>query len=195
MNYPCLAKFPNLRSGRVSLLKESPDTASLRSSSMLVNFGSHACIRRADSEPYPIVKLAHPDAQSMALMRYEYEMLNRLARLHLPIPAFSNEPILEHGKLRGYRMEELFKLTHDEMSLRSDDVKQAVKKFHDAGYSHGDLSLSNIMKDGQGSIVVIDVSCSGPIGKEIPSWVPSWAYERATFHTESDIKRLGNIFP
>jgi len=90
---------------------------------VLVDFGSHSCIRRVDSEPYPIVKLAHPDAQSMALIQYEYKMLNRLARLDLPIPAFSDKPIFEGGKLRGYRMEELYKLAHDEVPLWSEDVK------------------------------------------------------------------------
>ncbi|KAF2691933.1 hypothetical protein K458DRAFT_448697 [Lentithecium fluviatile CBS 122367] len=195
IKFPCLAEFPNLRPGEVSLVEESPDTTSLRRSSVLVDFSSHACIQRVDSEPYPIIKLAHPDAQSMTLIRYEYAMLSRLAQLDLPIPVCSNDPIIERGQLRGYRMEELFKLAHDVMPLRLEDVKQAVKKFHEAGYSHRDLSLSNIMKDSQESIVVIDVSCSGPVGKEIPSWVPNWAYERATFHTESDIKQMEDIFP
>jgi RIO-like serine/threonine protein kinase len=157
---------------------------------VLVDFGSHSCIRRVDAHPYPIIKLAHPDAESLALLQYEYKVLHRLALFDLPTPSFSDEPILECGKIRGYRMKELHKLEHDELRLRSEDTKQTVKQFHEAGYSHGDLSLSNVMKDDQGRIILIDVSCSGPIGAKIPSCVPSWAYEGATFHTGSDMKRM-----
>lgn len=157
---------------------------------MLVDFGSHSCIRRVDSQPYPIIKLAHPDALSIALLQYEYKVLDRLALFDLPIPSFSDKPIFESGKIRGYQMKELYKLEHDEMRLRSEEIKRAVKQFHEAGYSHGDLSLSNVMKDDQGRIVLIDVSFSGPIGAKIPSWVPNWAYEGATFHTASDMKRM-----
>ncbi|KAF2188753.1 hypothetical protein K469DRAFT_659576 [Zopfia rhizophila CBS 207.26] len=193
INYPNLAGFPALRAGKISPVEESPDTASLRRNSVLLDYGSHSCIRRVDSHSYPIIKLAHANDLSMTLIQYEYEMLNRLATSGLPIPVFSDIPIFERGKLRGYRMKELYKLEHGELRLRSEEVRQAVNRFHEAGYSHGDLSLSNVMKDRQGCIVLIDVSCSGPIGEEIPSWIPIWAYDGATFNKESDMKQMENF--
>jgi tRNA A-37 threonylcarbamoyl transferase component Bud32 len=86
----------------------------------------------------------------LALIKYEYTMLKQLALLDLPIPEFSDVPIFEGTDIRGYRMEELYKLGGDEMHRRSEDIRQAVTRWHDAGYSHGDLSMSNIMENEAG---------------------------------------------
>ncbi|CAI6336748.1 unnamed protein product [Periconia digitata] len=193
LDYPSLINFPYLPTCEVSRVEESPSIALLRRKSTLEDFGSHACVRRVHSQPYPIVKLAHPDTQSTDLIQYEYTILKLLAPLNLPIPAFSDTPIFDHGNICGYQMEELFKLSRDEILSRSRDISQAVESFHRAGYSHGDLSQSNIMKTVQGNIVLIDFSCSGLVGTKVPACIPGWAYGGQTFDTSGDKKRLNEL--
>jgi serine/threonine protein kinase len=195
MDYPSLAGFPRLQACEVSRVIENPNTAFLRRSSTLLDFGSHSCIRQTRLQPYPILKLAHHDQESKDLMQNEYRMLKRWTPLKLPIPAISDEPVFEDGSIRGYRMEELYRLGSAEMQCRSEEIRSAVKKLHDAGYSHGDMSRSNVMKNSQGRIILIDVSCSGPVGEQVPCYFPTWAYEGANFNTDRDIVRMNEFLP
>jgi serine/threonine protein kinase len=195
MDYPSLIGFPHLQACDVSRVTEDPNTAHLRRNSTLLDFGSYSCIRRMELQPYPIIKLAHPDPESRELIQNEYRMLKRWRQLKLPVPAISDEPIFEGDTLRGYRMEELYRMSHAEMKHRSEEIKSAVRKLHEAGYSHGDVSESNVMKDSQGRIVLIDVSFSGPVGEQVPHYFPTWAYEGAQFNTDRDIVRMKEFLP
>lgn len=188
--WPDLSAFPNLRTGKLSLLNQSLDMLDLKRHSAFVVAGAHASIRRVRSPDFPILKLAHPDDFSMALVRHEYEMIKRFSELALPVPAVSYDPILDNGQICGYKMEELYQIIYEEMQNLSTEVKEAVLEFHEAGYSHGDLSPSNVMKNINGRVTLIDVSFSGKLDDRVPSWFPLWAYSGSTFVKDGDLERL-----
>lgn len=157
---------------------------------MLLDYGSHASIRITKHGRFPILKLAHSDEVSIKLIQYEFDILAKLTKLGLPVVEFDQQPILDNGVTCGYRMEKLSKLEASELSLRADDIKQALDQFHCAGFSHGDVSPSNIMtKDGR--ITLIDPSFAGRLGSGVPSFFPSWVYADGIFGIGSDLERFG----
>jgi tRNA A-37 threonylcarbamoyl transferase component Bud32 len=58
-----------------------------------------------------------------------------------------------------HHFEKFSKLEASDLRSRADDIKQALDRFHCAGFSHGDVGPSNIMtKDGR----ITYLSSSGP---------------------------------
>ncbi|KAF2241454.1 hypothetical protein BU26DRAFT_535376 [Trematosphaeria pertusa] len=192
--YPDLSSFPSILAGELCLVKQSPKMLDLKRRSAFVAAGAHASVRRLPSSAFPMVKLAHPDEFSAALIRREYEMIKRLSQLALPVPDIFEAPIFENSRICGYRMEELHNISYEEMQNLSREIRMAVAELHQAGYSHGDLSPSNVMKNNHGRIILIDVSFSGRLDEQIPSWFPTWVYDGATFRKDCDLKRLENYW-
>jgi hypothetical protein len=184
--YPDLMKFPNLEDVKVSPKQQSLHITKLWSDSNLLDYGSHASIRITDDEAFPILKLAHPDKQSIGLIQYEFKMLNRLAMLDVPVVAVCSQPLLDEGVICGYRMKMLFKLQLPDLRSRRDEVWDALCCLHSAGYCHGDISPSNIMKDGGGKITLVDFSFAGQLGSDAPLYIPSWVYANGVFDIETD---------
>lgn len=188
--YPTLSAFPDVLSGKLCRVDESPVISDLRRRSEFLAAGAHASIRREPSSNFPIVKLAHPDDISRALIQREYDIIKKLSGLALAVPIVSDVPVLADGNICGYRMVELYDIRREEMQGLLGEVKQTVARFHDVGYSHGDLSPSNVMKDVNGRVTLIDLSFSGKLDDQIPSWFPGWVYSGSTFDKESDLNRL-----
>ncbi|KAH8728495.1 hypothetical protein GQ44DRAFT_702389 [Phaeosphaeriaceae sp. PMI808] len=53
-------------------------------------------------------------------------------------------------------MERLYKLDNKEIHRRSEEIRYAMNRLHNAEYSHGDLSISNIMENTQRQIILKD---------------------------------------
>lgn len=157
---------------------------------MIIDYGSHASIRTTEYGRFPILKLAHSDELSIKLIQHEFDVLAELAKLGLPVVEFDPQPILDNGVTCGYRMKKLSKLELSELWSRSDDIKEVLGQFHSAGFSHGDFSPSNIMKDEVGHLILIDPSFAGRLGSAAPPFFPSWVYTNGIYSISSDLERL-----
>lgn len=195
--YPDLSRFPCLDKGVVqSVIERSPMISAIWKASALVDFGSYASTRYDKSRAqFPIIKLAHPDNQSLRFIQHEFSLLSDLLALpDLPVVRIEKDPILDGDVLCGFRMEELFKVPIPEFHSRKKSIEDALKQLHAAGFSHGDVQPSNIMKDKTGRIVLIDFGFSGRIGDEIPSFFPKYVYQNSsTFIEKADVSSLARF--
>lgn len=191
--YPNLSSFPEFdgTSNKVTL---SDAMAKAFAASTLINYGTDGCIRCSHVEPLPIIKLAHPNRLSRLRIRHEFEMLKEMKRCSLPVPTFGTEPLIDGDGIFGYRMERLLPIKFSNLKAVSQDVRAVVNRLHDCGFSHGDLNPSNVMQNGNGNLVLIDPSLSGPLGEHIPDHIPWLQYESTLFCTTTDEKYLKMYF-
>lgn len=187
--YPDLTSLPSLKDIIILPVPQSSEIAAIWRESDLFDHGSHASIRISEHTRYPILKLAHSVELSRKLIQYEFKILATLTKLGLPVVEFDPQPILDSGVICGYRMKKLSRLEASELPSRAHDIKQALTQFHHAGFSHGDVSPSNIMtKDGR--IILIDPSFAGRLGSEVPTFFPGWVYTDGIFGVGSDLKQF-----
>lgn len=195
--YPNLSNFPSLQEGTTyKPILLTPPIAELFASSTLLNYGVDGCIRCThDTEQLPIVKIALPRQISRARVQYEISMLKEMKRCGIPLPEFDSTPLMDaEGDIFGYRMEKLFPLDFKALGSVAKELREIVDRLHECGFSHGDLNPSNVMRDGRGRLVLIDLSFSGKIGEDIPGHVPEWQYEGGVFSTTTDEKYLEKFF-
>lgn len=183
----------------VDVLPQSPGMATIWESSTLLDFGSHASIRTScspgnkkpvhnDDDCFPIIKLAHSDAESLALIQTEINILSDSLMRDVPTVTMDSRPITDNGVAVGYRMQRLYKLDSLGFQSRSLDIKNALQRLHDAGFCHGDLSPSNVMKDRYSCITLIDFSHAGRVGETVPLHIKKEGYDGDVFSTDYDWK-------
>jgi tRNA A-37 threonylcarbamoyl transferase component Bud32 len=165
------------------------------SDSMFVNYGADAILRCSHLSPYPIIKLAHDGEEFRLRVQHEFEIIQDMSRnaMSLPIPKVDGQPLLDDQGIFGYRLEYLFCLEKNELLRRLPEVREAVQQLHEAGFSHGDLSQSNIMKKKEGAIVLIDFGYAGKIGTQVPLSVPQWVYEDGIVAIDADQQALERL--
>ncbi|RMY82612.1 hypothetical protein D0861_07813 [Hortaea werneckii] len=191
--YPGLSSFPKV-DGTVHNVPLSDEVAKAFAGSDLLNYGTDGCVRCSHLEPLPIIKLAHPNKLARLRIQHEFHMLKEMRRHSLPIPIFDDNPIIDNDGIFGYRMEQLFPIDFSNTQAVSDDLKTIVNQIHDSGFSHGDLNPSNVMRNSTGSLVLIDPSRGGPLGQEVPHFIPSYQYEGTVFSTTTDEEYLKRYF-
>ncbi|GAB1735531.1 hypothetical protein NU219Hw_g4109t1 [Hortaea werneckii] len=191
--YPDLSSFPEVE-GTVHTVPLSDEVTKAFAESVLLNYGTDGCVRCSHLEPLPIIKLAHPNNLSRLRIQHEFEMLKEMRRHSLPVPIFDDNPMIDKEGIFGYRMEQLFPIDLSNTQAISDDLKTIVSQLHSSGFSHGDLNPSNVMRNGNGSLVLIDPSRGGPLGQVVPHYVPSYQYEGTIFSTTTDEKYLKMYF-
>lgn len=187
--YPDLASFsPTSKSDlKITHISLDPELQLIWRLSTLHDYGTHASIRITDDDAFPILKLAHPDdSLSNHLIKQEFDVLSRLERLGVPTVDFDSQPIACCGVTCGYRMKALTKLEPGELYSRWGEVEDAVDQLHAAGFCHGDLNPSNVMKDEGGQLVLIDLSFAGQIGSPVPPFVPAWRFPTGKYCEEVD---------
>lgn len=206
MQYPELKLFPHDLDA--SPLPQSKKMAMIWRSSTLVDHGAHAVVRSSScagieqtrgDQHFPIIKLAHADTESLALIKNEIEILSDPLMHSLPTPVIDEQYVVEGGIPVGFRMKTLFKLDAVELSLRTNEIRQALQQLHLAGFSscHGDLSPSNLMKDGTNRITLIDFSHAGRIGDAVPRIVQRQLeghLARDMYNTDFDWQRFHRFF-
>jgi hypothetical protein len=165
------------------------------SDSMFVNYGADATLRCSHLGPNPIIKLAHQGEEFRLRIQHEFEIIQDMTAIamSLPIPKVNDHPLLDDQGIFGYCLEHLFCLEKNELPRRLPEVGEAVQQLHEAGFSHGDLSQSNIMKNKEGAIVLIDFGCAGKIGTQVPLAVPQWVYEDAVVTVDADQQALERL--
>ncbi|KAI7321540.1 hypothetical protein KC326_g2145 [Hortaea werneckii] len=191
--YPNLSSFPEV-DGTVHTVPLSDELTKAYAASVLLNYGTDGCVRCSHLEPLPIIKLAHPNDLSRLRIQHEFEMLKEMRRHSLPVPIFDDNPMIDNAGIFGYRMERLLPIDFSNTQAISDDLKTILKQVHDSGFSHGDLNPSNIMRNDNGSLVLIDPSRGGPLGQQVPHYIPSYQYDGTVFSTTTDEKYLKMYF-
>ncbi len=141
-----------------------------------------------------MIKVALPDKTSRRRLHYELDITSQLADHSLPVANVGTDPLIDEDGMYGYRLEALCRITSCELNRYSEKTKAAIRHFHTEGFSHGDLSPSNIMRNYKDDVVLIDCSYSGLIGTEIPDHIPQWVYEGKVFQPEADERRLLKFF-
>lgn len=201
VQYPDLRAFPKDLDAHP--LPQSEEMAKIWKSSVLVDFGSHAVIRASpcssdeqehDNQRFPIIKLAHSDAESLALIRNEIEILSDPIMRSLPTPIIDEQYITKDGIPVGFRMKTLFKVEATELYRRMNEVQQSLRQLHDAGFSHGDFSPSNVMKDGKDRITLIDFSHAGRIGEVVPLIIQRQGYCDDRYNADYDWRIFHRFF-
>jgi hypothetical protein len=165
------------------------------SDSMFISYGADASLRCSHLGPYPIIKLAHHGEEFRLRIQHEFEIIQDMTRIamSLPIPKVDEHPLLDDQEVYGYRLEYLFCLERNELLRRLPEIRQAVRQLHEAGFSHGDLSQSNVMKNKEGAIVLIDFGYAGKIGTQVPLSVPRWVYEDGIVAIDADQQALERL--
>jgi serine/threonine protein kinase len=189
-DYPDFGKFPSIDHGSVTLIQQHPDIAAIWEDSAFLDYGAHASVRISKNEQFPVFKLSHNDELSLQLMQHELDALVTLSGLGYHIADFNKQPIQVTGIIYGYRMKRLYKLDVAEMQSRAKEIRKALYDLHSAGYCHGDLNPSNIMKDDDGRITIIDFSFAGRIGDKCPSYFPSYVYPDGVYDANGDLAAL-----
>lgn len=154
-----------------------------------LSFGSHASVRLDETKPYPVAKIAHPTAKSRDLVAREFSMMRYLSKLNA-IARTAEEPLIDQDGIFGFRLERLSRVGLDELVDRIAEVESLLDTLHNAGYCHGDCSLSNIMQNEDGKLVLIDLAFAGPIGGNIPNDFPKHLFPADTFTAEIDLERV-----
>ena len=128
-------------------------------------------------------------------VQHEFDIIQDMTKVarSVPLPKVDEHPLLDHQGIFGYRLEYLIRLEQDELLRRLPDVGKAVHRLHEGGFSHGDLSPSNIMKTQDGTIVLIDFGYAGKIGTQASSSVPHWVYADAVVTVQADQRALERI--
>lgn len=194
MQYPDLSRFPDVDDTIVDLPIMSPAMARMWRESTFVDYGTDSCIRCTHNGLYHIVKFAHPNKAARARLQYEFYILGKIAQSSIPTPKFNPEPLIDEGGLYAYRMEGLDKFSAPELKYHSKDIESLLDRIHEQGFSHGDLTPSNIMRNEEGRAVLIDFSLSGFIGTSIPDHIPPWVYQSDVFHERLDRERFERFF-
>lgn len=197
--YPDLEAFP--KDLDAYPLHQHEELAMIWRSSTLLDYGSHAVVRCYDCEPgqehdecFPAVKLAHADAESMALIQNEIKILSELKSSGLPVPVIDERIIDVDGIPLGFRMKRLFKMDMADIPQRTEEIRRALQQLHDTGFCHGDLSPSNIMTDEQDRVVLIDFSHAGRIDGMVPDIVQRQGYCDDRYKTDHDWQTFHRFF-
>jgi tRNA A-37 threonylcarbamoyl transferase component Bud32 len=124
------------------------------------------------------VKVAHPDNEiARTRVQHEHEMILKMAKASIPVPAVSDDLLHDgQGHVYGYRMEVLYPIDFSQLLAIQPEVSAIVEHMHDQGYSHGDLSPSNLMRNEKAELVIIDPGYAGLLGTEIAAFIPRRQY-------------------
>jgi len=194
MQYPELQGFPNISDVECSKVQLSSPMQEAWSCSTLITYGADAVVRCAHSGRFPVLKLAHLKQESKARLQHELTTMQELNRVSLALPLYDPKPLSDVDGVFGYRLEKLIPLSPNELNSRRSDIWSVVDRLHHAGFCHGDLTPSNVMKNAFGDIIIIDFSFAGRIGAPIPDYIPSWMYRSSHFHTLPDLEALNRFF-
>jgi serine/threonine protein kinase len=145
-----------------------------------VHYSANSHIRQLHqcSDAFFICKIAI-DAPQRRLLQDEFLILRRLSNSPAPIVRIHLEPLENENGIFGFKMERLQPLNSQPLPTIFDQIRTGIRKVHEAGVVHYDLSPSNIMLNGMGRVTILDFGRSGLIGDTIPT-------QKARFHETAD---------
>jgi hypothetical protein len=123
-------------------------------------YGYHRRLNTGGS--LPIIKLANDEPESRIFIEKEFNNLKHCRSLGLPVPCFSDEPLLDDDQsIMGIRMAELFPIPWrgpNGMRSQMPLVEGIVWEMHEQGIAHNDISESNVMWTKHRTLNIIDLS-------------------------------------
>jgi len=158
-------------------------------SSCPLAFGSHASVRSGETDPYPVVKIAHPTPKCRRLVEREFKIMRDLSKLEA-VAQVAGEPLTDHDGVFGFRLERLYRVELEDLQLRFQEVEFLLDSLHTAGYCHGDCSFSNIMQNQEGRLVLIDLAFAGPLGSKTPEGFPVHLFPEGLYTVNVDRERV-----
>lgn len=195
---PGLGSFPEVLGANVTHIPHSPEVDELWAKSRVLRYGADFHIRLLEQgspgaeEQFPVGKLAVNDRQRQ-FIRDEFEILRELSSGGTPVVRVHPEPFADDKGVFGFRMEKLLSV---DLSTELDrgELVRCLEQMHDKGVVHNDFNFSNVMRDGEGKLVVIDFGRSGRVGSEVPKEKrpPWWRAESNSF--EADYISLNRFF-
>lgn len=193
--YPDITQLYNTPDCKFEQIDLGFEMSNIWRESTFINCGADAALRCSHTGPYPVAKLAHLGEEFRFRVQHEFKIIQDMTSIarSLPIPKVDDHPLLDDEGIFGYCLEYLFCLETNELLQRLPEVREAVNQLHEAGFSHGDLSQSNVMKNKHGAIVLIDFGYAGKIGTQTPPSVPKWIYKDAVFTVEADQRALERL--
>lgn len=189
---PCLRGFPNIHDLTIQEAYQSDAKRCCWQRSTMLDYGSYAYVRILNkSSRYPILKIAHHGDPNRHFISREFAML-KLCKIQ-PVVRVQEEPVSDENGLFGFYMQKLCKINRIELAERLDELKDVIKRVHEAGIAINDVSISNVMLDAQDNITLIDFGFAGRIGEKIPSFFPPWKSRRALFSVETENEAFDEI--
>ena len=163
--------------------------SSLWNTSELLGYGTHACARLKGADAHPVFKFAHPDEVSRRWVAREFKMMQDLSKTKA-VARVADEPLTDERGIFGFRLQRLYRVELRELQERFEEVEDLLETLHQAGYCHGDCSPSNIMKDVEGTLVLIDLAFAGRLGEGIPKDFPKYMFSEDVYTAEIDHRRV-----
>lgn len=189
-------------------IRQTHEMATLWANSTPLDYGVHASVRvsipprnerseNPQDDDFPISKLAHPDEDSLAMIRNEIEILSDPKMQSLPTVMIAEQPIVDEEAIVGFRMKRLTRLDFStELYERKTDIRKALERLHEAGFCHGDFTPSNVMKNELGQITLIDFGYAGRIGEAVPLFLKRHAnFSGDVFSADHDWEAFRMFLP
>lgn len=170
-------------------LQLSAEILDIWSKTRSLAFGTHACIRVDDNHEYPVLKIAHPSDQCRRLIDREYHLMRDLSATGV-IAKVATKPLTDENGIFGFRIERLHRIELEELRERAREVEELLKCLHVAGYCHGDWSPSNVMRDQEDCLLLIDLAFAGPLNQSVPGLFPLEIFPMGLFTEAVDNQRL-----
>jgi hypothetical protein len=166
---PDLSHFPEV-DATVTHIPHSKEVGLVWSKTRVLKYGgdSHIRILHGRKDEYPVCKVASNDRKRQ-LIQDEFSIICNLAASHCPVVRIHTEPLADEQGVFGFWMEELLEIGSDEGGNFSEQIKDAVTRVHGCRIIHYDLSPSNIMRNKEGRVKLIDFGRAGYLGDEIPN--------------------------
>ncbi|KAF2277642.1 uncharacterized protein EI97DRAFT_300204 [Westerdykella ornata] len=194
---PDLSHFPAV-DGSVTLIPHSREVEELWAKSDVLKCGADAHIRilKNKKDAFPVIKVGMDDRQRR-LIADEFSILCYLASHGCPVVRVHSEPFVDDKGIFGFRMEELFEIEIASGRTHAAQILSSIKKIHEVGVIHNDLSPNNLMKNREGCLTLIDFGHAGYLGDQIPSDMraPNSNCDRYSVeHDMNAVKRVLDIY-
>lgn len=165
---PDLSYFPPVDAS-VTPIPHSREVDELWTKSYVLRCGADSHIRILNNREgaFPIFKCGM-NARQRRLIRDEFSILCYLASHGCPVVRVHPEPLVDDEGIFGFMMEELFEIEVASGQIYAAQITSSIKQIHQNGVIHNDLSPSNLMKNKDGRVTLIDFGHAGYLGDQIP---------------------------
>lgn len=176
---PDLSYFPQVDAS-VTFITHSREVEELWAKSFVLRCGadSHIRILNNKEDAFPVLKVGMDDRQRRLICN-EFSILCYLASHGCPVVRVHPDPLVDNEGIFGFMMEELFEIKVASGQIYTAQIASCIEQIHQKGVIHNDLSPSNLMKNKEGHVTLIDFGHAGYLGDQIP-------FDKRAPHSNSD---------
>lgn len=190
---PDLSQMASLDPNRwtVALCHSSPEQKSNLHGSTFQRFGADAQVRQLlVTREMSMIKMAHNDIVCRRRIALEFAILQDLDNRGVPVVKTDPLALRDASGMFGFRMEKLQHIRPTDYAQYESLIENAVQTLHDAGFVHGDLTISNVMLNREDDIRLIDFGLAGPLGQPLPDDHPARYRGMSNFSRDLDLLAL-----